>query len=140
MRFEDGSGHYADIHIEGYQYAMAESVWDLNWLVVAGSVQDLSGRREFRDPCLLRWELDALAAWFESLATGQPTDGDPEFLEPDLRFRLVRQDDDAVALDVVVGLGAGAIRVNLGSPDLAALAAELRVAGDRFPERHAAAP
>ena len=73
---EDGAR--VDLRIAGYQFPDAgpchddERGWDMDWLLVAGSVRTAEGASwSFLDPSLTTWEVTDLVSWLHQAAQGQ---------------------------------------------------------------------
>jgi hypothetical protein len=96
-------------------------------------------------PCLVAWEAERLAEWFEALAAHRATDAEQRFLDPDLRFQILPASGIARVLRVGIDLRArkpsgapaphGEIAFALSEEDLAAAGRALRAQVRRFPQR-----
>lgn len=78
------------LEIVGYQFPLAKSPDDSNWLQIAIDVTHPRGSWSNVDPSLLTHEVARLAGWLDAVAAGE---GDEEegFLEPNLSFRVVNE-------------------------------------------------
>jgi hypothetical protein len=76
------------LSIVSYQFSELQiDLYDSNWLVIAGHAALAGHEWEFRDPCLLTYEVSALAEWFEARCEDTSKDGEIDFMEPNLSFR-----------------------------------------------------
>jgi len=87
LRGRDGS---MELTLVGYQFPHLATVeWDSNWLNVRVRVQHPRGTWTAQDPCMLTYDVPALADWLEAVAAGHEDDAEHGFLEPNLLFRVV---------------------------------------------------
>lgn len=88
--FENANGDSLRLRLLGYQFPNIENdEWDSNWLIIEGQAV-LDGKPwEFRDPCLLTWEVAKLADWFELVAKKNEATSEISFIELNLEFSLV---------------------------------------------------
>jgi hypothetical protein len=79
-----------ELRVVDYQFPDdATSDYDSNWLLIEGSVRHPRGDWQFRDPCLLTYEVAQLADWLEAVATGAESESWCGFIERNLRFQVV---------------------------------------------------
>ena len=89
MRLQTETSSF-ELKVLGYQFpSNATDIDDSNWLIIEGTGSHLGKQWNFRDPCLLTWEVSALAKYFESIATGCTASSDMSFIEPNLEFAVV---------------------------------------------------
>lgn len=87
MQFIDGNNLF-QLEIVSYQYPETlDDRYGSNWVVVKGQVETEGDVWEFLDPCLLAWEAQELATWFEALANHSNTTNVLRFIEPNVSFR-----------------------------------------------------
>ena len=90
MRLVSRDGQLLNLEILGYQFPLLQTEpFDSNWLRVRGKVVHPRGFWTFEDPCLLTYEVAALADWLEKAGGDTPHRSDIGFTEPNLEFRLV---------------------------------------------------
>ena len=91
MRLIGQEGDEFRLQVVGYEFPeITEDEWDSEWLIVAGEVSCARGRWSFRDPCLLTFELEALATWLADLRVGGARP-ELDFIEPNLRFKYLER-------------------------------------------------
>ena len=84
------SGNSVKISILGYQFPENEiEKYDSNWLFIEVDVTHQNGSWIAKNACLLTWEVNRLADWFEALANNSKIDNQETFIEPELEFHLV---------------------------------------------------
>jgi hypothetical protein len=140
-----------ELRVVGYQFPdFAGEVFDDNWLVVETRAAP-ADERPWRatDPSLLTWEVERLSNWLEALASGRAVEDDEDFIEPNLRFEVVKRDEDTITVRVYFELesrppwffadAAGMddlwIDLRVDNDDLRAAAEDLRRDLARFPPR-----
>jgi hypothetical protein len=140
-----------ELRVVGYQFPdFAGEVFDDNWLVVETRAAP-ADERPWRatDPSLLTWEVERLSNWLEALASGRAVEEDEDFIEPNLRFEVVKRDEDTITVRVYFELesrppwffadAAGMddlwIDLRVDNDDLRAAAEDLRRDLARFPPR-----
>src|SRR5687767_13682270 len=100
LRLLGSEGEEFRLGVRGYEFpeiADATDKWDFNWLIVSGEVSCPRGRWQFRDPCLLTFEVEALADWLRDVqAPGSQRE--LSFVEPNLRLEHVEETGDATLL------------------------------------------
>ena len=88
MRFVASDGSFLELSIVGYEFPELERVpYDSNWLFIAGHAASACREWEFREPCLLTYEVAALAEWLEARSKDVSKGSDIQFIEPHLYFR-----------------------------------------------------
>ena len=148
MRLLGGDGSLFEITLLGWQHPRgAANEIDANRLKVRIAIATADGAWVEVSPCLVSWEVERLADWFDALAAHRATDAAQVFLEPDLRFLIAPASGIARVLRVGVDLRArrppgaaapvGEIALAVRDDDLAAAARALRAAARRFPVREA---
>lgn len=79
-----------ELKVLGYQFGhVCQDRFDSNWLVIEGTAGHLGRQWRFCDPCLLTWEVEALAKYLEAVADGNAPVRPMDFLEPNLEFSMV---------------------------------------------------
>lgn len=100
MKLRSSTGHRFELRIVGYEFSDLEPAvdrFDANWLTIQVTITDLNGASFiFRDPCLLTWDVKALAAWIDRIALGEETEAALTFMEPILLFIFDRTGSPAV--------------------------------------------
>lgn len=140
-----------ELRVAGYQFpGFSGDEFDANWLVVEGRVAPADERAwEFRDPALLTWEVERLSDWLKALASGQAVEEGEGFLEPNVRFEIVKREEVTITLRVYFELEARPpwffadaagmddlwIDLRVDTDDLRAAAEDLRRDLTRFPPR-----
>lgn len=148
MRLLGSDGASFEITLLGWQHPRgAANEIDANRLEVRIAIATGEGAWIQIAPCLVAWEVERLADWFDALAAHRATDAGQVFLEPDLRFRIAPASGIARVLRVGIDLRArrppgsaapvGEIAFSVRDDDLAAAARALRTAARRFPVREA---
>lgn len=80
-----------------------DGVGDANWATVNFRVATEASSWEETAPCLNFYEFRALAEWLErcaALREGDPEPAELELLQPELRFRLLRQSPELVTIRI----------------------------------------
>jgi hypothetical protein len=78
-----------ELTILGYQFPeLDQALYDSNWLMVQVKVIHPQGTWQATDPALLTYELRKLITWLSQLATGNFSQRELDFLEPNLAFAL----------------------------------------------------
>jgi len=140
-----------ELRVAGYQFPDIEGdVFDDNWLVVETRAAPADERPWMsREPSLLTWEVERLSNWLEALASGRAAEDGEDFVEPNLRFEVVKRDEDTITIRVYFELesrppwffaeAAGMddlwIDLRVDNDDLRAAAEDLRRDLARFPPR-----
>ncbi len=146
MRIVGSDGASFELSLVSWQHpAGATNEIDANRLHVRLALSGEEGAWTQIAPSLMAWEAERLADWFEALAAHRATDSAQDFLEPDLRFRILPAAGIArvlrIGIDLRERLPAGAaapvgeISFPVRDEDLAAAARSLRSQTRRFPPR-----
>jgi hypothetical protein len=148
MRLESADALF-ELQIRGYQFPVMESEdYDSNWLRIHGTVRHPRGSWTFEDPCLLTYEVAALATWLEQISTNGFADDRIGFIEPNLEFRWFHESGGEIlrvyfelesrpawAPSTSVGELDLWIDFHLGENDLGAAAKSLRNGLAKYPQR-----
>jgi hypothetical protein len=87
MRLTGTDGQSLNLEILGYQFPDPRpDEYDSNWLRIKGAGACSRGHWTFVDPCLLTFEVAALADWLECVASGGSCSSEITFIEPNLSF------------------------------------------------------
>ena len=86
------------IAVDGWQYHDEKGKKD--WLILVLSLADTHGAWKASGPFVTFEEIGSLATWMSRLARSQNGRPNPQFLEPNLEFALVRQTEDAVEIQI----------------------------------------
>ena len=147
LRGPDGS---MELTLVGYQFPHLATVpWDSNWLTVRVRVEHPRGTWAAEDPCMLTYDVPALADWLEAVGAGHEDDAEHGFLEPNLLFRVLTDAGGNRIVRVFFELelrpvwapfdGAGMEDLFLDFPaeptQLTAAATSLREQAARYPQR-----
>ncbi len=89
MRFQDSSGTYFQLNINGYAEPHARNYSRANWLRIKISASGPFGSWRTECPGLTTYEAGWLADWLEEAAKGTETRQRLDFLEPSLAFLLL---------------------------------------------------
>jgi len=148
MKLEGVNGQYLSLAVLGYEFpdCVADSdPFDPNWLIIGGQVGHPKGDWTFQEACLLTFEVEALAAWLEGIATGRVRETTQQFVEPSLLFEVL-EDMIRVSFELEVRPSwaertavhrDNAVFVELAAHDIevAAAASSLRNDLSRYPQR-----
>ncbi|MCC6640781.1 MAG: hypothetical protein IT386_06435 [Deltaproteobacteria bacterium] len=146
MRFLGRDGASFELSLLGWQRPRgAANEIDANRLKVRLVITTNEGTVDEVAPCLVAWEVERLADWFEALAAHRATDAEQCFLEPDLRFRISPASGVARLLRIGIDLRGrrkpgtpapvGEISFSASDDDLGAAARALRAGARRYPVR-----
>jgi hypothetical protein len=146
MKIRDRHGATFELTPVGYQFPSADDLHDRNWLNVQVRVTSAHGSWGGVDPCLLTWELDALAQWMRAWARGAAGTAEPalEFMEPELDFECAAGEPEMLLrVGTSYGLAGGAAEpgerrvVNLvvSRDEILKAATELVQDAARYPRR-----
>jgi hypothetical protein len=89
-----------DMQVLGYQFEARGDCYDDNWLSVSIHVKHPRGQWHSVDPSLQTTEVMEISDWLASLSNGQPVDHTLSFTEPNLLFRLVKNEAGEAAIRV----------------------------------------
>ena len=79
-----------ELTISGYQNPdQTSEPFDADWLKIDIRVVHPKGTWRIIDPCLLTWEVQAIAEWFDKLASGTMSNLEQDFVEPNLSMKLI---------------------------------------------------
>jgi hypothetical protein len=93
------------LSIVGYQFPENEKEeWDSNWLRIHMAVALPQGAWSLTDPFLLTYEVGRLADWFDAIANHKQVENELGFVEPNLGFEVIYQQDTAKYLRVHFGM------------------------------------
>jgi hypothetical protein len=148
MRLLGSDGALFELSLLGWQHPRgADNEIDANRLKVRLALATERGSWNEIAPCLVAWEAQRLAEWLEALAAHRATDAEQEFLEPDLRFRILPAAGIARVLRIRIDLSArrppgvaapvGEISFAVGDEEMAAAARAMRAQARRFAPREA---
>ena len=141
---EGPGGARLELSLVGYQFPEIEDDrWDANWLVVRIAAIDDPDSWTAEDPCLLTWEVDALADWLDAVAAASSPVARLEFVEPNLVFERIEENGAGVRVWFDLEFRPSGISEDEDllidfpvTPDaLRAAAASLRAQRERFPVR-----
>ncbi|HNB55198.1 MAG TPA: hypothetical protein PK530_24820, partial [Anaerolineales bacterium] len=83
------------------QYPTHETgYWDANWLFVEVEVRHPNGSWTVVSPCLLTFEVENLAQWFEQVTQGTNRWQESAFTEPCLKFETIQRDGNPSILRI----------------------------------------
>lgn len=89
------------LNIVDYQYPHHETgYWDANWLFIEVEARHPKGSWTVVSPCLLTFEIENLAQWFEQAVQGTNRWQEIAFTEPSLKFELVQRGENLRALRI----------------------------------------
>jgi hypothetical protein len=89
------------LNILRYQFPeLATAEYDSNWLLIEIKVETPQGAWTATDPSLLTYEVRELAEWLEAVASGDLSELEMRFLEPNLQFRIISPPDGSPSLRV----------------------------------------
>jgi hypothetical protein len=148
MRLLGSDGALFELSLLGWQHPHgAANEIDANRLKVRLALATNEGAWAEIAPCLVAWEAERLADWLEALAAHRATDVEQQFLEPDLRFRILPAAGIARVLRIAIDLSArrapgaaapvGEVAFALGDEEIAAAARAMRAQARRFAPREA---
>ncbi|MFN2502918.1 MAG: hypothetical protein ABR540_01565 [Acidimicrobiales bacterium] len=153
MLLRGRQGTELELGVVGYEYPDERfDPWDSNWLLVSVRVLSPEGSWEVVDPCLTTWEGERLARLLTALGrradlvagrplglsepnltiTGRPVRGQPDRVDVRACFALELRPP---WLKTVSGSGNLCVDLDVGRPDLARAAGDLRADLARFPQR-----
>ncbi len=94
-----------DFTIEGYQFPDIASGFDANWLVVGLVLRYRDKVFKQKDPSITTDELRAIHEWFLSISKNEiPTYVTLDFLEPNLAFQLLRNQNGMILYGIQLSL------------------------------------
>jgi hypothetical protein len=151
MRLRGREGNELALSIVGYQFP-DETVdpWDSNGLLVSVRVVSPHGTWEVVDPCLTTWEARQLATWLAAVARGAMVRPTSTLSEPNLTARVSTDfghpghfqlrvcfelENRPPWAPTIAGGRNLCVDLDVGAPDLASAAADLRGDLARFPQR-----
>jgi hypothetical protein len=101
MELRGSSGDTFELRLIGYQLLRgADGLHDRNRLRVHIRASVAGRVWQCIEACLLTWEVESLAEWAESLASGAPGEPTLSFLEPNLWVEFQTRTEDAVQFRV----------------------------------------
>lgn len=132
--------------IYDYQYEKQKSKekgydYDANWLIVEITYADENGPKQYRDPCLLTYELKELIDGASEIVSGKETLYISDFMEPYLKIAIAKTEDNIVfGMEFVYDTTGGIWKCHKLSEVLSKESAqkiieELKALFNRFPER-----
>jgi hypothetical protein len=81
-----------ELKIVGYEFQeIQKDKHSSNFLRIYTKVSSFHWSWEFIAPCLLTWEIFSLAKWLKSIVNNKILSRKKEFIEPNLRLRLVKK-------------------------------------------------
>lgn len=90
MEILSKNGDFFRLFIINYQFPYIDNAHhDSNWLVIKIEASHQNRKWTAIDSCLLTYEVEELANWFENLAKGNNKKAKIEFLEQSLEFHLI---------------------------------------------------
>jgi hypothetical protein len=105
MTLTGTNGSTFSVRIAGYQFPDINDDEDTsNWLNVEVSLEGFGQRWKSVSPSLMTWELEILADWFKDIFRGNNSFDDIGFIEPNLRFRLMKRDEDTLHIRTTLSL------------------------------------
>ena len=94
-------GSEFELQITGYQFPEIQNdEWDSNWLLIRVHIQGETHKWEAVDPCMDTYEANDFCKWLNLLANSQAVQPELEFLEPELRFKVVKIADSRIELEI----------------------------------------
>ncbi len=94
MLLKNGDNTEFEMKVVGYQFPHIENEeYDSNWLNIMIRVKLPQGSWTATDPSLLTWELISLTEWLEKIAEGKRVEPEKSFMEPELRFELIEEEN-----------------------------------------------
>lgn len=147
MHMSGSDGSLFEMRVVGYQFPeIQDEEYDSNWLLIQIHLVHPRGEWTTVDPCLLTYEVEELADWFDAIARGDHVDAEQHFIEPNLLFRLRDQGANGRTLAVYLALDCWAkseaapidnrfVLFPLAGVDPARVAEELRGELARYPQR-----
>ncbi|MEN6371469.1 MAG: SGNH/GDSL hydrolase family protein [Armatimonadota bacterium] len=85
-----------------YEYKGEMNNDDNQWLLVSFRVASPDESWHWTDPSLMFDEVKMLSAWLADIAAGNSTTGDIDFLEPEIRFKLLNRTNELITLRVYI--------------------------------------
>jgi hypothetical protein len=102
MKFKSFDGSLFEMKVVGYEFPELETEHhDSNWLLIQIEASHPRGEWSATDPALLTYEIEWLANWLETLASGDFSKPHMWFTEPCLEFHLSFDDHPEPILQVV---------------------------------------
>src|SRR2546427_9515593 len=98
-------GSVFKLWVSGYQFrGIQKREWDSpcdsNWLNIGVRVDAPLGSWQFTRACLLTWELESLATWFDAINREAPIESHIGFTEPVLQFQLLDRSESGAAIRI----------------------------------------
>jgi|SRR6185369_3756856 len=91
MNLRNKKGEEFHVDIVGYQFPdIHNKYWDSNWLNIRVSGINSLGSWSVEDPSLLTFEVESLASWLEKLILDKVSQPREDFLEPNLKFCVIK--------------------------------------------------
>lgn len=114
MKLLGQDNSFFELTILGYQFPeLTGDEWDANWLKIQGHIalpivnptKPWKSEWSFIDPCLLTWEVQSLAEWFEACAS-RKLEKPEVFTEPNLEFHCPEHSTGKITIRVYFELEA----------------------------------
>ncbi|MEP6260084.1 MAG: hypothetical protein ABJ092_00795 [Gillisia sp.] len=105
MIFKGVDNQSVEIQIRNYQFPQ-ETIckYDSNWLLIYLKVQSTKGNWQTVDPALLTSEFKRIIEWFKNLSDNQTVSADLVFIEPNLEFMLIGDDQEIKTIRILFDL------------------------------------
>ncbi len=144
MLLKSADGSEFELSIEGYEFPeIVDHEWDSNWLRVRIRLKNRESEAQTTDPCLLTCGAAELLEWIKYLTGLEGSVGYvPDFMEPNLRFLILRNTPESVRLEVSfifekksTPTTRMSVILEVAKRDLLLAAQSLQIEIDRFPTK-----